>query len=569
MAGEYDDAWFQELYGRVTTPMAGRSGVADFFRDPEAYGVPPERVEATKDAMLRAVIDDPAHAASLFGRSHNQDAATLAADTGVIGAELRSAFDKGTITADDLLKIADNGQPALGAKDLMPMLLSEGSGVGRAGEAFAERLWDRNQGSDAAVAAMAFTSSPEMMAKHLGKEEERTAAFDALLHYNDRMAKAGAEGPAVDQGIVAITKLYDAHAEEIVNRYAPSDAGESSPEKLSWFYSQTIFNPRAKDLEIAPGRSVADSVSDRTGEVVDGILKGMDPADPGSLDDAPIRLGRLSAAMAGGVDYATSIHADLIKRDRENAEFIASGVDTLMGKIPVAGKYVGPVVDELTDRIVDKAGSDRLAPDPNVAELFHDRLSAAIGGEESRTGNHKLYEDMRDERDSEYNEHLLDRIGRGPQPHTMPAKDHASVDPKAIAPEAVAPDKHALLTSPDHPQYARFAGCLNACADPGLGLASDDRQTVAAALAAQSLADGLPRIDSVVRNRDGTALIGVMGPIDDPASKRIVLPFDDAMRQTVEASTQKIDALAEAQSHKLAMHPLPPEREHAPRSVAV
>lgn len=562
MAGEFDDAWFQELYGRVTTPLPGQSGVADFFRDPEGYGVPPERAEATKAAMLRALVDDPVHAVSLFGRSHNQDAAALTSDTAVIGAELRTAFDSGAITTEDLLKVAEKGHPAFGAKDLMPMLLPEGTGIGSAGEAFAERLQERNQGNDAAVAAMAFTSSPDLMAKHLDTPEKRADAFEALLTYNDTMAKADANGPAVDQGIVAISKLYDAHAEEIVARYAPGDSGESHAEHLSWFYSQTIFNPRAKDLEVSPGQSVTDSVSGRTGDVVDGILKSMHPSDPNSIDDATIRLGRLSAAMAGGVDYATQIHAGLIERDRANAEFIASGIDALAGKIPVAGEYVGQGVDMLTDHLVDRAGADRLAPDPSVAELFHDRLSAAAGGEESRIGYYKLYEDMRDERDSEYNEHLLDLIGKGPRQDPTSTQDGAS-----LGTESIATEKQALLTSPDHPQHARYAGCLDACADPSLGLATGDRPNAAAALAAQSMADGLSRVDTVVQNRDATLLIGVMGNVEDPASRRTVLPRDVAVEQTVEASTQKVDTLIE-QQNKLAPTQSP-ERELAPRSVMV
>lgn len=567
MAGEFDDAWFQELYGRVTTPLSGRSGVADFFRDPQGYGVPPEQAEAAKTAMLRALVDDPVHSASLFGRSLNQDAAALASDTAIIGAQMRTAFDNGTITSDDLLKVAQSGHPALGAKDLMPMLLTEGAGVGGAGEALAERLQERNQGNDAAVAAMAFASSPELMAKHLDTPDKRAAAFETLLAYNDTMAKADANGPAVDQGIVAVAKLYDAHAEEIVARYAPGDDGVAQPEKLSWFYSQTIFNPRAKDLEVAPGQSIADSVSNRTGEVVDGILKSIDPADPRSMDHGPNRLGRLGAAMAGGLDYATQIHAGLIEGDRANAEFIASGVDKLVGKIPVVGSYAAPGVDALTDHLVDRAGSGRLAPDPTVAAYFYDHLSAALGGAETRTGNYELREKMRDERDSEYNEQLLKKLGGGPdspQQHAKPAGDHAS-----LGPESITSDPRALLTSPDHPQYARYAGCLGACADPGLGLTPGDRPTVAAALTAQSMADGLPRVDSVVQNRDATLLIGVMGNVEDPASRRTVLPRDLAMQQSIEASTQKVDTLAEQQNKLAPTQPLPPERELAPRSVMV
>ena len=560
MAGEFDDAWFQDLYGRVTDNFAAESKIADFLRTPEAYGVPQEKVDAVRTAFIQELIEDTSKRPALFGYSNTSSPEVVARDQETIGSALRSEFQKGTITAEDLASIPYDDRPGLGSTDLMSMLLPEGSGIGGAGEALAERLEERNQGNDAAVAAMAYASSPELMDKHLDTPEKRAAAFESLLAYNDTMAKADANGPAVDQGIVAIAKLYDAHAEEIVARYAPGDDGVAQPEKLSWFYSQTIFNPHAKDLEVAPGQSIADSVSGRTGEVVDRILNDIDPADPKSMDHGPNRLGRLGAAMAGGLDYATQIHAGLIEGDRANAEFIASGVDKLLGKIPVVGGYTAPAVDAVTDRLVERAGSDRLAPDPTAAEYFYDNLSAALGGVESRTGNYELREKMRDERDSEYNEQLLKKLDDGP----ASPRQHAS-----IGSESVTPDTRALLTSPDHPQHARYAGCLGACADPGLGLTMGDRPTVAAALAAQSMADGLPRIDSVVQNRDATLLIGVMGNVEDPASMRSVLPRDAAIGQSIEASTQKVDALMEQQNRTAALQPLPPEREQSPRAAMV
>ncbi len=83
------------------------------------------------------------------------------------------------------------------------------------------------------------------------------------------------------------------------------------------------------------------------------------------------------------------------------------------------------------------------------------------------------------------------------------------------------------------------------------------------------MADGLPRVVTVVQNRDATLLIGVMGNVEDPASRRTVLPRDVAVQQTVETSTQKVDTLIEQQNKLAPTQPLPPERELAPRSVMV
>lgn len=563
MAGEFDHAWFQDLYRRVTDNFAAESKIADFLRTPEAYGVPREQVDAVRTAFIQQIIEDPSKRPALFGHSNTSSPETIARDQETIGHFLRTEFEKETITAEDLARIPYSDRPGHGSAELMSMLLSEDSGIGGAAEALAEHIRDRNQENDLAVAAMAFTSSPELMAKHLNEPEKFIPAFEALLEYNDRQARSGAASAVADQGIVAIAELYNAHAEEIVEHYAPSDSEVSRSEYLSWFYSQTIFNPHARDLEISSGQSVVDSVGGRTGAVVDGILESMQPSDPNSIDDASVRLGRLSAAMAGGVDYATSIHAGLIERDRENAEFITSAVDTLVRRI--AGDKAGMAVDNFTDLLVEKAASGRLAPDASVAETFQDTIAAAAGREESRVGNYKLYEDVRDERNSEYNEHLLNQIQKGPpSPVSAVERDHASIDPVSIAPQS-----KALLTSPEHPQHARYAGCLNACADPALALAAGDRPGVAAALTAQSMVDGVPRVDTIVQNRDATLLIGVMGRLDDPASARTIVPREVAMHQTVEVSTQKVDALLEEQNRKAALQPPAPEREQTPRSIAV
>lgn len=72
-------------------------------------------------------------------------------------------------------------------------------------------------------------------------------------------------------------------------------------------------------------------------------------------------------------------------------------------------------------------------------------------------------------------------------------------------------------------------------------------ERVAGQMVASTKAAGLQKIDAVVARPDGTAVIAVQGTLGDAASRRVLVEHNQALNQTVEASTRQADTQSQSQ----------------------
>jgi hypothetical protein len=397
------------------------------------------------------------------------------------------------------------------------------------------------------------------------------AVFGDMLKQNEDLARSGVEGPAFERSIAAMTRFFDAHGQQLIEHYSNSAGPES--ETLARLYALTTLNPKAAGIDVGQGKTVADVVNSETGEALREYFrqaveaKDEIPPDVGLRETALRHVAHIDAAVTAGTGLAFDRYEEQVARDAESKAAFARLATDLIGEIPVVGKATElPGFNEVLGYVSSAVSptADNPAPEVMFARKFHDELGKRVEAVEGLWNEAGIWDRWSSAVDAEIKRSgtsiELDRKYLG-----LAAVQTTDGQERQYA----ALDGRLLIDNPLHSQNERFAGCVAACDRANLGLNPSATINVAAALTAQSMTDGVPRVDTVVQNRDATLLIGVMGHVEDPASRRTVLPMDLAMHQTVETSTQKIDALLEEQNRKAALQPPAPEREHAPRSVMV
>lgn len=114
-----------------------------------------------------------------------------------------------------------------------------------------------------------------------------------------------------------------------------------------------------------------------------------------------------------------------------------------------------------------------------------------------------------------------------------------------------------------HPAFPMYSEAWNAMADPARTnipwgtMSENDRSRAAAAVVAAAMVGPPPldNINTVVLNRSNDTLIAIEGNPTDPASKRVTVPLETAVKTPVEESTRKAEAASEEQSQKATMTP--------------
>lgn len=109
-----------------------------------------------------------------------------------------------------------------------------------------------------------------------------------------------------------------------------------------------------------------------------------------------------------------------------------------------------------------------------------------------------------------------------------------------------------------HPAFPMYSEAWNAMADPAKtniasgNMSEDDRARAAAAVTAAAMTGPPPldHVNNVFLNKSGDTLIAIEGNPTDPASKRVSVPLETAVKTPVEESTKKADAALEDQQHK-------------------
>lgn len=125
------------------------------------------------------------------------------------------------------------------------------------------------------------------------------------------------------------------------------------------------------------------------------------------------------------------------------------------------------------------------------------------------------------------------------------------------------PNSSAPLTiaDADHPAKPMYDATLDAIEkSPNIplgGMNYNETRSAAAALVATALTgpDPLTKIDHVVLNLKGDALIAIQGDPADPASKRVTLPLSEATATTILDSSRKVDATLQDPQHGMLMLP--------------
>jgi hypothetical protein len=400
--------------------------------------------------------------------------------------------------------------------------------------------------------------------KYLDSNKNPELLFKELLEKNESLLASGAEGPVLERNIAAMTRLFDAHGKELIEHYSSSGGPES--ETLARFYAATTLNPQTANVDIGDGRTVADVVNAKTGEALETYFGQARDAETATDRDKALRhIAHIDAAVTAGTTLAFDRHEEQLAQDADSRAAFAKLATDLIGRIPVVGGVKDlPGFDEVLGHVSSAFdASENETPNLTFARKFHDALADRVQVIEGEWNDPGLLNRWKSDR----REELLESVPNLELDRKY--GDLAAAQTTGGQTQYAALDGRISIDSPLHSQNDRYASCFAACQRADLGLDPPATTTVAAALTAQSMADGLPRVDSVVQNRDATLLIGVMGNVEDPASKRSVLPRDVAMTQSVEASTQKVDTLIEQQNKFASTQPVPPERELAPRSVMV
>ena len=331
---------------RADVPMS-QSQLADALQNPNLN-------QAEKDAILQELASgDEAGLAAFYANDAARtirDDPTLASDQQIIGEALQQAYEDGLISADDLLRIADVNQAGNGAQRLLAILESGGGGGANGSvEALSDALWERNgnDGLDRAVAAIGYTSSPELQSRNLNTPELRREAFEALVAFNEAAPyKDISFGSAATQwehsALNAAGTLFVNNSAELIDFYTGANGGTVQTETLARFMAQTVFNPDA-------------------------------PADSREQEGLIEQFARLDAAISGGVAVAMDRYSDEILANEASKQQFASIVGALVGKTP-ASKVPGSnlIVKEVAEAIYDALSSDPERPEQALAGVIHD-----------------------------------------------------------------------------------------------------------------------------------------------------------------------------------------------------
>ncbi|MBX9403393.1 peptidoglycan-binding protein [Lysobacter sp. BMK333-48F3] len=102
------------------------------------------------------------------------------------------------------------------------------------------------------------------------------------------------------------------------------------------------------------------------------------------------------------------------------------------------------------------------------------------------------------------------------------------------------PARSPLLSDANHPDNAMYRQAVTGLEKLGGFRNHQDLERAAATLTYDARVSGMNRIDHVVPNASGTGLFAVQGEPTDPGHRRAFADRDQAVQQTVEQSTQKL-----------------------------
>lgn len=358
---------------------------------------PDERVRLVKDLAHKepGFLFPPGKSFADF-RSDEQ----VARDRHNVGKALDLAIRDPSIDAGDLKAIAAGGGPN-GQQRFLSLLQEGGGGPGSGVEKYADTLWQKRKepGDGAAVAAIAYMSDPTLRDAKLGSAPERREAFEALVAFNEQAPYAKMSEPEASQmkrqSLAAAATLFAQHGPELIDAYT-TNPGATTP--LSKFFSQTMYNPDAKDLTVqakaADGSTVAKDLPSAIGDVLKQAaterIKGADVSDRQG-QDGPSRaqereltkLARLGAAVTGGAVMAWDTYKDKIQANDESRKGFMDTVGKGIGLMPGGGlaKEIGEGAAKLAlDKLSRVYVTDPKAPEAAMSDTLNQYYAGLVEG---------------------------------------------------------------------------------------------------------------------------------------------------------------------------------------------
>ncbi|MGL6291119.1 MAG: XVIPCD domain-containing protein [Silanimonas sp.] len=591
-----DDAWnaFQQRYLPMLAP-GGPAPLAELIASGRYNEVPltsddmgeifARAIGGQNTNMGVAVLGNDHVAGLSTARARNGEAPTpadqLIADQTVIAPALDAAFRAGHVTVDDLTAIGrDHGPEGLGEARMAGLLSRHDGGPGGAGEAYALALLETyyplprpendTPPTDPAVLrgqGLAFSllaNDPALREKHFGENGDIPArhAFETLVAYNDQNPYNPDDGVLLSDraasGLTAATALYADHSEALLTHYTGGGNGElgenhvtSDPKPLVHFFAQASINPNARDLTI-PAESGAERplhevIASETSSYVERRAEFLETTpSQHHKDNVMAQLGVLQASTQFATDLELSRYGEAVAKHAELGQWFMSAGEELAGaspaaKVPVAGDLLvrgaGAAGGLLGDWF---AGDEPVAPsgsDHAIAQgAIYDRLNTVEGRRASNGLDYydlqRTFEDVLENKSNLFLQRWNNDVGS--PAHAIPDEQHAF--------RADTPDRTtdvASLSSPDHPDSARYAASLRGCEGCRLPLDATELANVASTVALRSREAGLPSVDHVVASPGGDRVFAVAGRLDDPAHLRISVPVDEARGRTVEANSRE------------------------------
>ena len=565
-SGEFSNDQLNEIIARsIRDPNLGYAVLGN---DSPGLMFPPDSRNGTEPSVGERVISDQA----------------------TIAPALDRAFRDGAINAGDLKSLGEE----YGQERVAAVLGRASTGPGGATEAYALTLLEpyrplptdnkpplpTDKNFDAAptdpetlrAQGLAFSmlaNDPALREKHFSESGgiPPRYAFETLVNYNDQNPYNPSDPTLVSdqsaQGLKAATNLYSAHGPQLLDHYTGigGQSKEDMPE-LARFWAQTSINPYARDIEVPvppPGsgtQPLYEAVNGTTHAYTDTLIGNLGTMTSGGTpqQDVVAQLAALQAGMGVATDLELSRYQNDVAEQQKIAGFFAETGGQLAGSIPGAGL---PVIGDALERGGKGvggwvgglwAGDAPVAPSATDGNNVTGGIYARIGEAERGRPDADLPNrpDLQGDLQSQSHDFTTEFLG------AIERRTGHPVTAVFSTPQAGKQDHASLLSSPGHPDFSRYAACLDACAAGNLGLDRDQLANVAATVALKSRAEGLPSLDHVIPSPRGDAIFAVAGKLDDPAHQRIAIPIEEARGRSVESSSRDWEQMVRDRPTELA-----------------
>jgi hypothetical protein len=557
-SGEFSTTQLNEIIARsIRDPNLGYSALGN---DSPGFMFPPDSQSGSGQSVGERVI-------------HDQN---------IIAPALDRAFRDGAVEAADLKSLGET----YGQERVAALLGRTATGPGGASEAYAMALLEpyrplpTDNNFDAAptdpeslrAQGLAFSilaNDPALRDKHFSQDGgiPPRYALETLVNYNDQNPYNPGDPTLVSdqsaQGLKAATNIYSAYDTQLLDHYTGIGGGskEDMPE-LARFWAQTSINPHARDIEVPvppPGsgtQPLYEAVNGTTHAYTDTLIGNLGTMTSGGTaqQDVVGQLAALQAGMSVATDLELSRYQNDVGEQQKIAGWFAETGGQLAGSIPGAnlpvlgdalergGKGAGGWVGGLF------AGEEPVAPSAADGKSVTGGIYARIGEAEKARPDADLPNrpDLQGDFQSQSHDFTTEFLG------AIERRTGHPVTSVFSTPEAGKESHASLLSSPDHPDYSRYATCLDACAAGNLGLDRGQLANVAATVALKSRAEGLPSLDHVIPSPRGDTIFAVAGKLDDPAHLRIAVPVEEARGRSVESSSRDWEQTARDRPTELA-----------------